>query len=314
VTHLASPPEDIAPVSAGVGVNWITVDGLVLPDQPLVLYDDPNNIVPEDMIIGTTSYDSPYAGFLPAEAYITQASNMETEVRNLFGDMADRVLQAYSPTKYGDNQVAAYSQFQGDLFFLCPSRQFVSLIAGNLAGNVYLYNYAYLSMLDPAVINGLYDLAEIDDPTWATHAADVLVTFGNFDAGGVWFNISTAPASEDDLAVSGDVMARWASFARSGNPNNGSYLGWDPVPAQGESSSIQTFVWQKGGGQMLSVEDKVNQCSSFYSPQKEPTNAPISDGTSTNGSSADESSAASALVKVMTVLAMCQAFPILAVL
>jgi len=291
------PVEAIAPISSSLNVGWMTLDGWVMPEQPRVRINDPSNINPKDMIVGSNSYDSALAVVFPPEIYMPMASNMEAEIRGVFGDesAATRVLEAYAPAKYDGNQVAAYSQYWGDHQFRCPSRHFASVVAGKVDGDVFLYNYAYRSSFDPNVANGLVSLAGIDDPMWASHAADVIMVFGTFDAAAEWFNeannVTTgfAPQAED-LAMSEEMMARWANFARSGNPNIGGYVGWDPVPVQDESSqtggatAVPSFILKKEGGTMTSVPEKVEQCSALYPSPTHPTED--NTATTTPGSSA----------------------------
>lgn len=268
------PAAMIAPYSAASLIGWHTVDGWVLPKQPRELYSEPDSIVPTDMIVGSNSYDGPLLVISSPSQYIETAMNMETEVKTIFGEEYGAVvLRAYSPSFYNGNQVAAYTQFWGDFFFRCASRQFAALVADFARGNVYLYNYAHLSAVDPIALNGLLDLAKINDTTWASHAADVPMifhTFNEFASGsfGGGDNSSGAP-TEQDVALSQEMRNRWIRFAQTGNPNIDGYKTWDPVPLVGANSpgpiatSIPTFALQEGGGVMMNVETKVQQCSVF---------------------------------------------------
>jgi carboxylesterase type B len=207
------------------------------------------------------------------------AMSMETEINGIFNsDYGPTVLEAYSPDKYGGNQVAAYAQFWGDFYFRCAGRQFAALVADHLQGKIYLYNYAHLSSLDPIVLNGLRELADINDTTWASHGADlpmILDTFQEF-ADGWWYGGDNVEPTAADVALGQEMRARWISFAKTGNPNTADYSGWTPVPKgenrPGLTTSIPTFSLQAGGGKMSTVDEKVGQCSVFgFSPTENAT-------------------------------------------
>lgn len=278
------PAKDIAPFSTKSLIGWHTVDGWVLPKQPKELYSDSTNIIPTSMLIGSNSYDSPFLLSTSAIAFSSMAMNMETEIYGMFGpEYGAVVMQAYSPnlTYYGGNPVSAYAQFWGDFFFRCASRQFAALVADHLnEGSVYLYNYAHLSSVDIVVLNGLKELANLNDTTWASHAADVPMIFNTLDAfqKGWWSNGESngttdfGSTNEEDMALGNEMRARWISFAKMGNPNTDEFGGWSPVPqgenAAGSATSIPSFVLQSGGSNMTRVDKKVEQCNvfGFFSP------------------------------------------------
>jgi len=273
VTDLANatrfPAADIAPYSATLSTGWPTVDGWVLPEHPSQLYSNSDKIVPTDMIIGSNSYDSPLVVVISPETYIAMANNsMQGGIIETFGpEYGAAVLEAYSPEKYNGNPIAAYAQYDGDFFFRCASRQFAAIVSDNLVGRVFLYNYAHLSTADPILWNGFQELANINNETWASHGADLPMVFGTFDEFTEGWYMDSVEPSTDDVVLSTEIMARWTSFAKSGDPNTANYVGWNPVSqgenTPGEATTVPTFLLQKGGGEMGDVEEKVKQCSIF---------------------------------------------------
>lgn len=260
------PAIEIAPLSGMANLWWLTVDGLVLTNHPSQLYADSNNINPTDMIIGSTSYDDPFVLLLPPEVYVPLSFTMNDGIEGFFGPEAGgAIIEAYSPDKYNDNQVAAYSQYSGDFYIRCATRAFANMVSGKLSGKAFLYNYAYLSSFDPVILNGLYESEGIDDITWATHAAEVPMVFNNLE--GDLFGFSLPDPTEDDLAVSAELLSRWVNFAKTGDPNSDEYSGWEAVSQEavppGRATSVPTFVLQLGGSEMSTVEEKVEQCSTF---------------------------------------------------
>lgn len=315
------PAADIAPYSIETLMWWPTVDGLVLPDHPSQMYADSSNINPTDMIIGSTSYDSVTALFFPPEVNIAMASTMNDEIESTFGtELGAAIIEAYSPENYNGNAVAAYSQYTGDFWFRCASRAFVNLVSDKLSGKAFLYNYAYLSTFDPVVLNGLYQMAGINDTTWATHTADLFMVFGTMEEFPAWVGLNeTLTPSTDDLAMSAEMMNRWVNFAKLGDPNSVDYDGWDPVSQEtetvppGKATSVPSFLLQKGGGQMSTVEEKIEQCSAFpfvVSPPEpsSPAPEPSSPAPEPTTSTPEQSSSADGSIEVATILLVASEF------
>ena len=267
------PAERLARDSLIARYEWTvspTIDSWVLPNHPSQLYSDPDNIIPTDMIIGSVSYDDQFLLVVPPEVYVDLADNMEAELHDRIVPGSEAVMDAYSPdTSYNGNQVAAYAQYHGDVFFRCPSREFAAFVSSKLSGNIFLYNIAHLTAIDPINLNGLADLAGINDSSWTTHGVDIPMVFRTFtNFSGLWNQPFVEPF-EADLALSTEIADRWVSFARSGNPNTANYGGWTPVPQgqyiPGVATSISTMTLEKNGGRMAAVDKKAKQCGAFSS-------------------------------------------------
>lgn len=107
-----------------------------------------------------------------------------------------------------------------------------------------------------------------------------------------WYNDTTfVPPTETELAVSKELMARWTSFAKTGDPNNNNYRGWEAVPftganRDGRATEISQFYFslnQRGFMSNSASKDAViDRCSAFpnWSPfamiTETPTYSPTS--------------------------------------
>lgn len=238
-----------------------TIDGFVLPKPPFELYHDASSIVPSDVIIGSTSFDDAFLFLLPPDIYIGLASTLEASITQLFPEHSADIVGAYSPTRYNGNQVAAYAAFNGDFYFRCGTRELANFMS--VDGDIFLYNFAHLSAFDLIALRGLLQTAKLQEfDDWASHASDVPMVFGTIDAFTV---IADVTPTETDFELVDEMMTRWASFATTGNPNTGDYAGWEPVvhETSRNRSTLPSFVLQAGGGVMMNMDDKAEQCATF---------------------------------------------------
>ena len=82
-----------------------------------------------------------------------------------------------------------------------------------------------------------------------------------------WYDAPYFPPTSKELKLHQELLSRWTSFAKNGNPNNNRpYSGWDPVPYTGPSdgwaSEISQFMLSDVGthGNSVSV---VTRCNAF---------------------------------------------------
>jgi cholinesterase len=117
----------------------------------------------------------------------------------------------------------------GTLFFWSCANQANALAYKNLA-NVYLYQLN-LGCTNPANANDPMCVGEV------CHQDDIGITFGT----------CTNPTSQQ-TALSNEIMARWAAFAKNGNPNIPGETTWNKVAS---STSLNEMLF--------SSTDTVNQ-------------------------------------------------------
>jgi para-nitrobenzyl esterase len=304
-------PSSLNMISAGLGWSLVVLDREILPRHPRELYLNASNIVPVDMIIGANANeDLTFWGVTP-DVYLQLADDgFNQSAYDLVGtrygsEVARDALGAYDADIYyhGDT-VLAYSQFHGDWYIRCPSRAFASRVANVLAeGHVYLYNFAHFAVTDPVVHFGLAPL--VNTSTWASHMAEIPFVFGTLD---FWVPSSASTGVTDhDIAVSQEMMARWANFAKSGNPNvnaTSASTTWEPVPTSdvvadtslasrsANGGKLPALVFSFGASQMVSDPTKQKQCAAFPFGEQ----APLENGGGSDnntGGTGDSSSAVS---------------------
>merc|ERR1712187_68673 len=188
---------------------------------------------------------------------------------------SDKVLNdieaAYPPNKYGGSIISATNHAMGDMNFLCYSRELAAIAASKIDGTVFQYIFGYNTGMEVANVTSLLKHTGIEDPYWSTHGADVPYVFGypvdlSF--------IDSIP--EDAIALTREVMARWANFAKSGNPqvtsnsSSGfsSFDQWEPVPKSlYDASSIDAIdapylnFTGEGGKLVETNKEKSDQCT-----------------------------------------------------
>jgi len=247
-------------------------DTAVLPSDISTLYLE-GSINPTDMIIGANTYDD-FTLFSPADDYMkmVDAGIMNSWLWTLGDDtnMEERqpAVDAYPVEKYNGSSIAAFAQFQGDLWFNCATRDLSEKVSSKIDGNVYSYYFGHFSTYDFAKQNGLLDEANISDPYWATHGSELFFVFG--------MPFSPLPGlSTEDKDLSEEMMSRWANFARSGNPSastesSSNAAEWLPVVpsnfsvGKDEVADPKYLYFTGDGGKMVhSNKDKMEQCASF---------------------------------------------------
>ena len=81
-----------------------------------------------------------------------------------------------------------------------------------------------------------------------------------------WYDVPYIPPTSKELELHQELLSRWTTFAKNGNPNNNRYSGWDPVPYTGPSdgwaSEISQFMLSDDGthGNSVSV---ITRCNAF---------------------------------------------------
>ena len=277
----------------------VCYDTNVIPgSDPIKLYRE-GPINPTDMIIGANTFDDdalPSVGIINPQTYIDEA-DVSKAISYFIGigflsketseeAKTDAILSAYSADVYNGSPVAAKAQFVGDLQGgVCLGRELTTMASGLVSGKVYNYYFGYLSDYDPANLDGsllaplgidpdtyksLLELAVIEEPNWASHGADLMFALGNPLQPG-W------PLLDDNIPLIEEIMARWANFARSGEPqvftDGSSSDTWEPVnpglvgsleiAAKAASDPVYLYITGSGGTMVKSNKDKTKQCATI---------------------------------------------------
>lgn len=290
----AFPPQQLTTLAMRE-IGGPAVDGHVIPAHPVELYRS-GQINARDMIIGATTSDDVFLLFMPGGAYIAASRRLESQIHDRFdethgAEASERCVRAYSVTDvYDGSHVTAHAQFRGDSLFLCYSRELAAITASH-GIQTFVYYFGHWSANDPAAVSNVLTMAGLEDPTWASHTAELPYVFGNLDF--TYSGPAPNPPTAADKAVSRELMERWAAFARGGNPNMEGSVQWEAVPADtpmdAESASNVAALALFSDGQtdatttafyMTTPEWKTEQCSSIPGIDMVRTASTNNDGTS----------------------------------
>jgi carboxylesterase type B len=122
---------------------------------------------------------------------------------------------------------------------------------------VYSYEFAHLYASDQSVLSGIVRFPPTNGTTgWASHFAEVAFVFGSP------FLPSFAPFTPAEMALSQEMMTRWANFAKTGVPAapQGSKLPEWPKVTTTSGSSLR---FQTGGSVVQHVGSKEEQCDAL---------------------------------------------------
>ena len=170
-------------ITAARFISFPSVDGLVLERNPAVTFAQGKQVqIP--LLVGANSW----------EASLTILDDAYARV--LLGPAYDDLLQSYRAL--GLDDAKARDQLRTDLYFVQPARHIAALHARD--NPTWLYHFEMVPASQRALQPG------------AAHAGELPYLFGT--------PASMFMAWDDrDRAVSADMMARWARFVATGNPN-----------------------------------------------------------------------------------------------
>ena len=178
----------------GAGASWgPTIDGKVLPDQPMKMVQDGKaNKVP--VMLGTNQDEGTLFLFLAGLMGLTSAQYTAT-VTLIFGLKTADVLKEYPVASY-TSPALALADLLADLAFICPTRR--SARALTAAGqSAYVYHFTVKPSFSLLAWLGAY------------HSAEIPFVFGN-----------ATKFTKEEEALSGKMMGFWTTFASSGDPND----------------------------------------------------------------------------------------------
>jgi para-nitrobenzyl esterase len=204
--------ELIGTSSAGGFVPLPTVDGWLLPDQLVDIYDrGEQNHVP--LLVGFNAGELRSLRVLlpPIPA---NAADYERQVKERFKDLSDAYLKQYPSSNVTESVLAAS---RDGLYGWTAQRLAMKQAAIGQPSYLYFFTHSYPS--------------EVPMDLQAFHASEIPFVFGQIGPDvklpGLW---PRPPDSPQERALSNAMMDYWTSFARSGVPSST----WKPY-ADGES-------------------------------------------------------------------------------
>jgi para-nitrobenzyl esterase len=194
----AMPAEQITAAAARFGYGpWGAVDGIVLPDQLVNVFDQGKQArVP--LLAGFNSGEirslAPLAPPVPASA-----AAYETTIRERYGDLADEFLKLYPSDTLKES---IFATTRDALYGWTAERLVRKQSALGVPAYLYLWDHGY-----PAADSaGLH----------AFHASELPYVFDTFDGTSpLWPKNAHTPEEDALAAAMGDY---WTSFARTGRP------------------------------------------------------------------------------------------------
>jgi para-nitrobenzyl esterase len=171
----------------------VVVDGPggFLPDQPRTLYDN-GQIAHVPYLLGSNNDEGML--FILTANIPTSDSSYATEVQNRFGSFAPQVLAEYPVSKFNGDYRLALGRIVGDSALVCGTLD-TARRAANAGLPVFMYNFNMPWQIDPTLL-------------LASHASEISHVFGD----------PVHPTS-GDTTVSDAMIAFWAHFAQTGDPN-----------------------------------------------------------------------------------------------
>jgi para-nitrobenzyl esterase len=210
--HLASaaPAAGFAP--------WGTVDGRVLPREPVDVFDRGE----QAMVPLLAGFNSGEIRTLRALAPHTPATAAEYEkaIRERYSDLAGEFLRLYPPVNLEESVLAAT---RDALYGWTAQRLVRNQTEHGIAAFLYFFDHGY-----PAE-----DAAGLH----AFHASELPYVFGTFDGTPpLWPKIPVTPR---ETALSQAMIGYWSAFARTGSPRAAGEPDW---PAFGTAGAYMAFT------------------------------------------------------------------------
>eukprot|EP00040_Diaphanoeca_grandis_P034062 m.209755 g.209755 ORF g.209755 m.209755 type:complete len:597 (+) comp33050_c1_seq6:89-1879(+) len=217
-------------------------DELIVPGNNAEVRWATGLINPEQIIFGHTSKDgtaafygsAPTLGMISPDANQTSPQDYTNAVVATWGkDLSQKLLKQYPLEAYGGSPQSAFIQSDADAFVICPSYSVGNYAVAN-GRSVWSYEFAHFqaSTVHPkgwGCDNGVeLDVAAgyntEENKRWATHGSGFHFAFGNTDGPdgcGPPNMLTHCPFNPAEETLSQQMMAYWASFAKTGDPNNG---------------------------------------------------------------------------------------------
>ncbi|HKC51522.1 MAG TPA: carboxylesterase family protein, partial [Myxococcota bacterium] len=199
--------------AAGIGADQSTIDGYVLEERPLAVFQE-TGVRGREVIIGSNRDEmTAFVNFDPALVAQIQA-NYSAAVTARLGPVAGVVLPLYPPPANPADNLAQYDTLFGELNFNCPVVDVADALASH-GDPTRVYHFTQ------TMFSGFPDFAALG----SFHSLELLYVFGDVDR---FFPVFLpAPA---DFTLSQQMIAAWAGFAATGTPEvTPAWPLWDPA-------------------------------------------------------------------------------------
>ena len=203
---------------------WPSVDGTVIPGQ---FRDrlDAGEVADVPLLIGWNLDEGTlFVGLAEQAGTVVDEAQYHATMASLasrYGVDVAAVESAYPLSAYADPGAAVAAAI-GHASLACPSRRAARALAGRGA-DVFVYRFEYAE--------AGFQLA-LPRELGAFHSAEIQFVFGHPS------RLGTRAFMGDELALHESMMAYWARFATSGDPNGGGAVTWPRFGAESEDALI----------------------------------------------------------------------------
>ena len=199
-------------------IPWGTVDGVILPDQPVNVFDRGEQ-APVPLLAGFNEGEIRSLRFLLGQPP-GDAAAYEAAIRNGYGDLADTMLQHYPASNIEESMLATT---RDAMYGWTAERLVRKQSETGQPGYLYYFDHAY----PVADAMGLH----------AFHASELPFMFDNLDRLSPHWPAPPDTPDEQDLAAA--MVGYWSAFARDGAPDAAGEPVWHPY---GEVQSYMHFA------------------------------------------------------------------------
>ncbi|GAA5840073.1 hypothetical protein JCM5353_008107 [Sporobolomyces roseus] len=222
----------------------------VVLDGVLVTEDGQQIVSSDKQVIFTTVQSEACAavetGIFLAQLFGIASNDFAGLVQNSYPDRAHSIIDSklYQPAT--DDQTDVEDQLihlTTDFAWVCPTQRYALAAAGK--STIYL---AEFDLGIPAAASVRSELCRGK----VGHEDDIAVVF----------NAPSSSISSAQSTLVKEVQARWGAFARTGNPNTGSYSTWPALPSTGGLQVLQLGSTSNGGSS-LATSQRTEACKLY---------------------------------------------------
>ncbi len=195
-----------------------TVDGHVLPDQPVEVFDKGEQ-APVPLLAGFNSGEIRSLRIL-APPVPANAADYEKNIRARYGDLADDFLKLYPPTNL---QESIWATTRDALYGWTAERLVRKQTALGQPAFLYLFDHGYPAE-DAAGLHGF-------------HGSELPYVFGTTDRTSP--NWPKIPSTQTEAGLSDAMVNYWSSFARSGVPSAAGQPTWQSYGTTGHYMAFE---------------------------------------------------------------------------